>query len=56
MIELSGASGVITATVQITRKDTGDVEEYQMVGAVSKEQLQQIMETSNVRDTLNSGT
>jgi len=54
MINLSGAAGVVTATVQIIRKETGNTEEYQLIGAVSKEQLQQLMETSHVSDTLDS--
>jgi hypothetical protein len=44
MQELSGASGIITATVTITRKATGETETYQLTGYASPEQIEQLAE------------
>lgn len=39
MADLQGQVGELSFTVQITRKDSGKVEEYQMVGYLDEEQL-----------------
>jgi hypothetical protein len=39
MADLQGQVGELSFTVQITRKDSGQVEEYQMVGYLNEEQL-----------------
>lgn len=42
MSDLQGQVGELSFTVQITRKETGKVEEYKMVGAIDAEQLKTI--------------
>ena len=39
MIELGGKVGEVAMTLQITRKDTGKVEEVQLVGFINEDQL-----------------
>lgn len=39
MINLQGQSGELRFTVQITRKDTGKVEEIELVGKIISEEL-----------------
>lgn len=42
MADLQGAIGEVSFTIQVKRKDTGVVEEYQAVGFVNEEQLEQL--------------
>lgn len=42
MADLQGAVGEVSFTIQVTRKDTGVVEEYKAVGFVNEEQLEQL--------------
>lgn len=51
MIEIVGAGAEVSFTVSITRKETGLVEEYQMVGRLTDEQIKEI---ENGSDTLDS--
>lgn len=44
MANLQGQVGELSFTMQITRKDSGKVEEYQMVGFVDEEQLKQLQQ------------
>lgn len=53
MADLSGQAGEIKMTVHITRKETGRVEEYQLVGKVTGEQLEEL---NNACDPHDSGT
>ncbi len=39
MIQLQGQSGELRFTLQITRKDTGKVEEVELVGRITSEEL-----------------
>lgn len=50
MSNLSGEVGELAFTVQITRKDTGKVEEFQLVGKITEEQLKEIEDGSHPLD------
>lgn len=50
MADLQGHVGELSFTVQITRKDSGQVEHYQMVGYLNEEQLKEINHGSNSLD------
>lgn len=43
MSELTGQGGELRATIQVTRKATGKVETYELVGRTTLEQHEQIM-------------
>ena len=47
MNEMVGQAGELRATVQVTRKATGKVEEYELVGRLSAEQHEQLMSELN---------
>ena len=53
MSELSGQVGEVRMQVQITRKETGAVENYELVGFLNEDQLKELQ---NGSDTLDSGT
>lgn len=53
MPDLSGAVGELRFTVQITRKETGKVEEVEMVGFLDEDKLKELQHGS---DTQHSGT
>lgn len=53
MINLGGQLGELRFTVQITRKETGKVEEVELIGFVDEDKLKEIQNGSN---PLNSGT
>lgn len=42
MAELQGAAGELHMTLQITRKETGKVEEVELVGHLEPDQLKQL--------------
>lgn len=44
MAELKAAEGELKAVIQITRKETGKVETYEIVGKVNHEEMQAIIE------------
>lgn len=46
MADLAGVIGEIGMTIQITRKETGKVEEYQLTGFVDEEQLKSLQEAN----------
>jgi len=50
MINLQGQTGELRFTLQITRKDTGKVEEVELVGRITSEEL------TNGSDPLDRGT
>lgn len=52
-MDLSGQVGELRFTVQITRKETGKVEEVEMVGFLDPDQLKEL---TNGSDTQHSGT
>lgn len=41
-IALQGQVGEVRMTMQITRKETGKVEEFELIGFVNEEQLKQL--------------
>jgi len=53
MSELSGQVGELRFSVQVTRKETGAVEDYELVGFLDENQLKENYFGS---DTLDSGT
>lgn len=52
MSDLVGAVGELQMTVQITRKETGKVEEFKLTGFLDADQLKELQNGSN---TLNGG-
>ncbi len=50
MIELGGQVGELRFTVEIKRKDTGKVEQYELVGFVDEEKLKDFQNGSNPLD------
>jgi hypothetical protein len=52
MSDLIGAVGELQMTVQITRKETGKVEEFKLTGFLDADQLKELQNGSN---TLNGG-
>ena len=53
MADIKGSVGELSFTIQIKRKETGQIEEYQMVGKITDEQLKELEDGCN---TLDSGT
>lgn len=53
MIELGGQVGELRFTIQVTRKETGAVENYELVGFLDEDKLKELQNGSN---TLDSGT
>lgn len=51
MAELVGGVGELNLTISITRKETGKVEEYQLVGFVNEEQLEAFKAESAAQST-----
>ncbi len=51
MANLTGAIGELRFTVEVTRKDTGKVETYEMVGFVDEEKLKELQNGSNPLDS-----
>ena len=56
MADLQGALGELSFTLQITRKETGKVEEYEMTSSITdvKTHEQLLKEHDNGRNTLSS--
>lgn len=53
MAELNGQIGELRMTVQVTRKETGKVETYDLVGFLDDDKLRELQ---NGSDTLDSST
>ena len=53
MINLQGQEGELRFTVQITRKATGQVEEYELVGKITADEAQQLGLTEEPTDGRN---
>ena len=51
MIDLQGQVGELRFTVQVTRKETGKVEEYQLVGFLDEDKLKELQDGSNSLDS-----
>ena len=47
MNEGKGGGGELRAVVTITRKETGKVEEYELVGHATEEQIEQMKDQQN---------
>jgi hypothetical protein len=47
MAELSGQVGEVRMTVEITRKETGKVETYDLVGFLDEDKLKELQNGSN---------
>lgn len=43
MSSLMGQAGELSFTVQITRKETGQVDEFQLIGQITPEQVEQLL-------------
>lgn len=56
MIELTTEPAELRFTIQITRKETGEVETYDMVGHVINDNVERREEIENGSNTLDSGT
>jgi hypothetical protein len=56
MAELKGQLGELRATIQITRKETGKVEEVELTSRITDQETheQLVKEFSNGRNSLNS--
>jgi len=52
MSALTGQIGELTMTIQVTRKETGKVEEFKLTGFLDADQLKELQNGSN---TLNGG-
>jgi hypothetical protein len=52
VIQLQGQPGELRFTVQITRKESGKVEEVELVGKITPEQIEELNHGS---DSLDSG-
>lgn len=50
-MNLSGQAGELSIKVQVTRKDTGAVEEYTLVGKITDEQLKELADGSHSLDS-----
>lgn len=59
MPDLQGQLGELRFKLQITRKETGQVEEYDMVGKITSEQAEELglvtKESCDGSDTLDNG-
>lgn len=51
MPELQGQVGELTFTLQITRKDTGKVEEVQLIGKITDAQMKELKDGSHTLDS-----
>lgn len=49
MSELNGQAAELRATIHVTRKDSGEVDTYVLIGQVTPEQHQRLMETMKHR-------
>ena len=50
MPELSGQIGELRFTVEIKRKDTGKVEQYELVGFIDEDKLKELQSGGNSLD------
>jgi hypothetical protein len=49
MAELCGKVGEVRMTVEITRKETGKVETYDIIGFLDEDQLKEVQNGSNAQ-------
>ncbi len=51
MAELSGQIGEVRMTVQVTRKATGETENYDLVGFLDEDQVKELQNGSHALDS-----
>jgi hypothetical protein len=51
MIALQGSVGELRFTVEIKRKDTGKVEQYELIGFLDEDKLKELQNGSNPLDS-----
>lgn len=51
MIELKGQPGELRFTVEIKRKETGQVEQFELVGFLDEDKLKELQNGSNTLDS-----
>lgn len=51
MVELQGQTGEVRFTLQITRKETGKVEQVEMVGFIDEAKFKELTNGSNALDS-----
>lgn len=51
MIELTGQPGELRFTVEVKRKETGKVEQYELVGFLDEDKLKELQHGSNSLDS-----
>ena len=51
MSSLTGQVGEVGMTIQVTRKDTGKVEEFKLTGFLDEQQLKELQNGSNPLDS-----
>ena len=51
MIELTGQLGELRFTVEVKRKETGKVEQYELVGFLDEDKLKELQHGSNSLDS-----
>lgn len=56
MPNLEGQESEVRLTIQITRAETGKVEDVELVGTISNDDLNKLKEKDNGSNTLSSGT
>lgn len=49
MAELCGQVGELRLSVQVTRKETGETENYELVGFLDEDQLKEVQNGSNAQ-------
>lgn len=47
MVELGGQVGELRFTIHITRKETGQVETYQLIGVIDPDKMKELQDVSN---------
>lgn len=50
MIDLNGQAGELRFTIEVKRKETGKVEQYEMIGFLDEDKLKELQNGSNSLD------
>ena len=51
MASLMGQAGELRFTVEVTRKDTGSVDKFELIGKVTEEQLKELQDGGHTLDS-----
>jgi len=51
MNDLKGTIGELTMTIQVTRKETGKVEEFKLIGFLDEEKLKELQNVRRIDST-----